>query len=216
MVRVNLLPEKRQTKTRGAATEPGQLWLIAVFALLVLEIVGLMFVQKSKQDDLQKAIGDNATKQSQIDAIKRGMLDHPQIKQQLQDLRDRKTAIDKLQAGRTGPTATLEELSHILTSGRGPTHSKDDMEQMRHDNPTAVANTNWDPHRVWLTSYQELERTVKMAGLAKDPEDVSEFERRLILSDYFYDVSLLPGGKITDNATKQELVRFELAAKVRY
>ena len=64
---------------------------------------------------------------------------------------------------------------------------------MKRDNPAEVYNANWDARRLWLTSYQEVDRTVKFGGLARDGEDVSELERRLKLSDYFTDVKLLPG-----------------------
>jgi type IV pilus assembly protein PilN len=216
MVRINLLPDRRPTKTRVAATEPGQLWLLVVMGLMVLEIVALLFVQKWKQDEYAKVQGDNIATQAKIDDLKNKIKDQAQVKAQLQELKDRQAAIQKLESGRTGPTAVLEEISHILTAGRGPTTDKDKLEQLRHENPQAVLNANWDPRRLWLTSYQEIERAVKIGGIAKDSEDVSEFERRLILSDYFYDVNLLPGGKFTDNVTKTELVRFEMSAKVRY
>ena len=67
-----------------------------------------------------------------------------------------------------------------------------------------------------MTAYQESNRTVKLGGLARDGEDVSELERRLRLSDYFVEVKLLPGAKISDPISHQELFRFELSAKVRY
>ena len=57
---------------------------------------------------------------------------------------------------------------------------------------------------------------MKLSGLARDGEDVSEFLRRLTLSDYFYDLRLLPASKERDGETHLELVRFELSAKVRY
>jgi hypothetical protein len=57
---------------------------------------------------------------------------------------------------------------------------------------------------------------VKLVGLARDGEDVSEFLRRLSLSDYFYDVKLLPATKSVDPTSKLELVKFEMSAKVRY
>ena len=57
---------------------------------------------------------------------------------------------------------------------------------------------------------------MRLAGLARDGEDVSEFLRRLTLSDYFYDVKLLPATKSIDAVTHLELVRFELSAKARY
>ena len=104
----------------------------------------------------------------------------------------------------------------MLTQCRGPTTDRDKLEQMKRDNPAEVYNANWDARRLWLTSYLETDRTVKLGGLARDGEDVSELERRLKLSDYFTDVKLLPGQKIIDEQTKQELFKFDLSAKVRY
>jgi hypothetical protein len=57
---------------------------------------------------------------------------------------------------------------------------------------------------------------VRLSGFARDGEDVSEFLRRLTLSDYFYEVKLLPASKALDPLTKLELIRFEMSAKVRY
>jgi type IV pilus assembly protein PilN len=216
MVRINLLPERRQAGRRAAGAEPKQVWLLGVLGAFVAAIVICFFVQKVKEDQLAALVAENARVQGQIDTIKKQIADHPEIKARLKELRDREDAIAKLQAARTGPTSTLLELAHLLTPGRGPTADRDKVEQLKRDNPAEVYNPNWDPRRLWLTSYQEAERVVKMAGLARDGEDVSELERRLKQSDYFADVKLLPGTKIVDSQTQQELFRFELSAKVRY
>jgi type IV pilus assembly protein PilN len=217
MVRINLLPDKRQSGRRAAGSEPRQLWLLAVLGAAVVAVILCLFVQKVKQDELAQIVAENGRSQAQIDAIKQQIADHPAIKSRLGELRDREEAIQKLQAARTGPTATLLELAHLLTlGGHGPTTDRDRLEQMKRDNPTEVYNPNWDPRRLWLTSYREVDRVVKMSGLARDGEDVSELERRLKLSDFFGEVRLLPGEKITDAATHQELFHFELSAKVRY
>jgi type IV pilus assembly protein PilN len=214
MVRVNLLPDKRQAARAKGAAEPTQFWLIAVMGAFVATIIVCLFIQKLKQDELAGILAENARTQGQIDAIKQQIADHPQIKDRLKELREREEAIQKLQSGRTGPTSTLLELAHVLTPGRAPTTDRDKLEQMKRDNPAEVFNPNWDARRLWLTGYQESERVVKLAGLARDGDDVSELERRLKLSDYFSDVKLLPGTKIVDQG--QELFRFELSAKVRY
>ena len=218
MVRINLLPDRKQAKTRGGAASDsaGQAWLLAVLGVVVLEILVCIGIQTFKQRDLERIVSDNGKTSAQIEAIKRQIENHPEIKAQLKQLRDREEAINKLEAARTGPTTVVLELSRILTPGKGPTTDRDKLEQLKRDNPTAVPNPNWDPRRVWITSYQELERVVKISALARDAEDVSELERRLILSDYFYDVSLLPGSKVLDSTTHQELVHFELTAKVKY
>ena len=216
MVRVNLLPDKRQAARRSVATEPTQFWLVGVLGAFVATVVVCLFVQKLKQDELRDIIVENGRIQGQIDAIKRQTANHPEIKAKLKELRDREDAIQNLQAARTGPTSTLLELAHVLTPGRGPTTDRDRLEQLKRDDPAEVFNANWDPRRLWLTSYQESQRTVKFGGLARDGEDVSELERRLKASDYFADVRLLPGAKVLDTQSHQELFRFELSAKVRY
>jgi type IV pilus assembly protein PilN len=218
MVRINLLPERKQAKTRGAATaaEPGQLWLVILMGILVVEVVVCLLVQGMKESELTQAVVANTKISNSIEELKHEMANHDDIKAQLKMLRDREDAINKLRAARSGPTTVLLELSRILSPGKGPTADRDKIEQLKRDDPQAVPNPNWDPRRVWVTSYQELERSVKIGGVARDTDDVSEVGKRLILSDYFSDVRLLPGEKYTDAETKLELVRFDLTAKVKY
>jgi type IV pilus assembly protein PilN len=217
MVRVNLLPDRRQASRRaGGPTDVSQLWVLGVVGAIVATVVICLFIQKVKEDELTAIMRENQNTQGQIDAIKQQIANHDEIKAKLKELRDREEAIQKLQSARTGPTSTLLELAHVLTPGRGPTTDRDKLEQMKRDNPTEVYNANWDARRLWLTSYQEVDRTVKLGGLARDGEDVSELERRLKLSDYFTDVKLLPGEKTVDAVSHQELFKFDLSAKVRY
>jgi len=216
MVRINLLPDRKQAARRAAGAGPSQLWVLGVLGAMVLTVVVCLFVQKIKQDELAAILRDNQTTQGQIDAIKKQISNHEEIKARLKELRDREEAIDKLQSARTGPTATLLELAHLLTQGRGPTTDRDKLEQLKRDNPAEVYNANWDARRLWLTSYNEVDRTVRLGGLARDGEDVSELERRLKLSDYFSEVKLLPGNKVLDGPSHQELFRWELSAKVKY
>jgi type IV pilus assembly protein PilN len=219
MIRINLLPQqKKQRRGEAAATTEGgsQIWLAFVLGAVLVEIIALLFVYKTKQDQLGQITKRNDEVRANIEDIKRQIANHQEIKAQLKELRDREEAIQKLQAARTGPTATLLELSKILTPGRGPTVDRDKIEQLKRDNPLAVPNPNWDPKRLWMTNYIEIDRVVKIQGYARDGEDVSEFLRRLSLSDYFYDVKLLPASKVVDNNTKIELIKFEMSAKVRY
>lgn len=217
MVRINLLPDRKQTKQRGAqVAEPGQGWLLVVLGLVAIQIVVLILVHWDRQSALKKMVAQNNAVQGEIEEIEKEIANHQEVKDQLKDLRAREEAVLKLQSGRTGPTAALMELSRIFTAGRGPTIDRDKLEQMKRDNPTAVLNPNWDTRRAWLTQYVELERQVKVAGLARDGEDVSELQKRMMLSDYFYEVKLQPGSTVTDQTTRQELKRFEFSAKVRY
>jgi type IV pilus assembly protein PilN len=216
MIRINLLPEKRSTARRTPG-EAGQAWLAIVIGVVVLEILGLLLLQKSKQDDLAKVQKHNQELQSNIDDIKRQISNRDEIKLNLKELREREEAIQKLQSARTGPTSILLEVSHLLTPGRMPTVDRDKLEQLKRDNPSAVPNANWDPRRLWLEQYDELDRNVTLTGRARDGEDVSEFLRRLSLSEYFSDVKLSgSSNKTTDSTTHVELVAFKVSAKVKY
>lgn len=230
MIRVNLLPNKKQSKradfsffsfgggggSSSSSSEGSQAWLGIVLGVVLVEVLVLLFVYKTKGDQLAKVRNKNLEHTTTINTIQGNISQHEKIKGELKELREREDAIQKLQAARTGPTATLLELSKILSSGRGPTVDRDKLEQLRRDNPSAVPNANWDTRRLWLTTYSEKDRVVKVSGLARDGEDVSEFLRRLTLSDFFYDVKLLPATKEIDATTKLELVKFEFSAKVRY
>jgi type IV pilus assembly protein PilN len=212
MIRVNLLPQKRELKraTEGA----NQSWILVVLGVVVAEIVALFLFHQVKRDELAKQVRTNAELTSQIDQIKKAVANHAEVTSQLEVLRAREDAIAKLQQARTGPTAVLLEVSRVLTGGRGPTVDPDVLAQLRRDNPTSVYNPGWDPQRLWLTGFTEGDRLVKIDGLARDGDDVSELARRLSLSVYFADVKLLPASKTTDSGL--DVIKFQLQAKARY
>jgi type IV pilus assembly protein PilN len=214
MVRVNLLPQKKEL--RRAAGDGTQQFLMTLLGVVVFELVVIFFVHKWAMDDFNKVKSDNAKIEAQIADIKRQMSNHTEIKSRLTELRAREDAINKLQSGRTGPTAMLLELSRIMTAGRGPTTDRDKLEQLRRDNPSAAPNVGWDTRRLYLTDFKEADKIVKIQGMARDGEDVSEFLKRLTLSDFFTEVRLQPASKVEDAVSKQEMVKFELVAKVRY
>lgn len=214
MIRINLLPQKRAA--RGGAPEVSQKWLVAVLIIALLEVVGLFLFHQWKSDELVQQNQKNNELSAKINEIKALVANHEEVKKALAVLRQREDAIAKLQSARSGPTAVLLELSRILTQGRGPTVEPDRLAALKKDNPLAVYNPAWDSRRVWLTSYTEAERTVRLEGYARDGNDVSELAQRLRLSVYFYDVTILPGKKETDKDTKLDLIKFALQMKVRY
>jgi type IV pilus assembly protein PilN len=215
MIRVNLLPQKREAARRASASGSQQ-WLFIVLGVIVLEILGLLVLQSSKNSDLKQKTAENQKVDINIKEIQKEISNHDQIKADLQGLRDREAAIGKLQSARTGPTAVLLELAKILTPGRGPTADHDKLEQLKKDNPSAMFDPSWDAHQLWILTYSEDNRKVKITGQARDAGDVAEFVKRLTLSDYFYDVQPPSATKSVDSATHLELAKFELTAHVRY
>ena len=212
MIRINLLPQKRRTE-RG---EGGQAWLLVLLGLFVVEVVGLFVFHGVKGEELNEQRRKNAVLQSQIDQAKKAVANHEDVKKQLTRLRAREDAIAKLQSARTGPTAMLLELARLLTTGRGPSVDPQLLEQLRNQNPGEVFNPSWDARRLWLTSFVEKQRQVRLEGMARDGEDVSELVRRMSLSAYFSTVRFLPAKKAADKESGLELVKFELEATVKY
>jgi type IV pilus assembly protein PilN len=213
VIRINLLPQRREARL---APDANQTWVLVVLGVVVAQIVALFLYHQVKRDELSKQIRKNTEISNQIADIKKALANHAEIKAQLENLRAREEAIQKLQQARSGPTAVLLELSRVLTNGHGPTVDPDMLAQLRRDNPAAAFNPGWDPKRLWLTSFTENDRVVKIDGLARDGDDVSELARRLNLSMYFADVKLLPAGKRVDSESKLDMIGFQLQAKARY
>jgi type IV pilus assembly protein PilN len=206
MIRINLLAQKK----RAERSEGSQVWLAVVMVVVLAEVAGLFVYHSIKAEELADQQRKNAELTSQIEQAKKNVANHTQVKADLALLRARETAIQKLQSARSGPTAVLMELARILTPGRGPSVDPDRLAQLRRDNPLSVFNPNWDARRLSITSFVEAQRKLKIDGMARDGEDVSELARRLNLSSFFYDVTLLP-------ATRDaEAVKFSVEAKVRY
>src|SRR6478609_6669623 len=106
MIRINLLPQKKQLRRRGEAGAPvdlgsgggeSQVWLAFVLGAVLLEVIVLLFVYKTKQDQLTQVQKHNTELTGNIDNIKREIAQHASIKAQLKELRDREEAIQRLQ-----------------------------------------------------------------------------------------------------------------------
>lgn len=212
MIRINLLPQKRRAQSQDA----GNLWLVVVVLLVAVEAVGCFIFHGIETQKLVEQKRENAKLQTQIEQSRNAVKDHANVKAELARLRAREDAIAKLQSARTGPTAVLLEVARILTPGRGPSVDPDKLSQLRRENPLAVYNPSWDARRLWLTRFVEEQRRVRLDGVARDGEDVSELARRMTLSSYFYDVKLLPAKKTIEQKSGLELVQFQLEAKARY
>jgi len=206
MIKINLLAQKK----RAERSDVSQVWLAVVMVVVLAEVAALFVLHSFKAEELTQQERKNAELTSQIEQAKKNVANHEQVKADLALLRAREEAIQKLQSGRSGPTAILMELARILTPGRGPSVDPDRLAQLRRDNPLSVFNPNWDSRRLWLTGYVEAQRKLKIDGKARDGEDVSELARRLNLSSYFYDVNLLPATRESD------FVKFSIETKVRY
>lgn len=213
MIRINLMPRAQR---RASAETKSQGWLLGAMGAALATVVICFVIYGSKQEERDEWQRKAKQVQAEIDLSKGKVGDHEKIKQELQKLRDREEAIERLQSARSGPTAMLLEIARLMTRGRGPSVSPEKLTEIEQKNPLAKFNPEWDSRRIWLTEFLEEARRVVLKGQARDGEDVSELARRMNLSTYFYDVKLLPAKRDTHNSEQGTWVSFQLEAKVRY
>lgn len=213
MIRINLLPTK---KPRAATGEEGKLWIVAFLLTLLVEGGALAVVHLQRTSALDVVQRRNADARGRIAVIKREVADHDDIKKQLEDIRSRDEVITKLQSSRTGPVYVMMELSKILSPGQMPTTNPDRLAQIQRNNPLQAPNLRWDSRRLWITEFKEEDREVTLKGAARGHDDVAEFLKRLILSDYFTDEQLRRTETEEHAQTGVTNVAFEIRCHVRY
>jgi len=213
MIRINLMPRRKRIAERQEKT---QVWLGVILGLMLVEIVILVIFHGFKVEELRVQEQKNSELTAQIEQSKKAVAKQAEVRDRLAQLRAREEAILKLQTARTGPTQVMLELLRILTFGRGPTVDPARLSQLRRDDPGAAYNPNWDPRRLWIVSFKEEKRKMRLEGLARDGEDVSELARRMSLSNSFTSVKLLPARRQRDTVNNLDLVRFSLEAEVKY
>jgi Tfp pilus assembly protein PilN len=177
----------------------------------------MAFAYVDAQGQLDAVKRANNGVRSDIERLKSELGDYDKIKNQRQDLLKQQKTIQALQNGRTGPLYLMRELSEILTPNKGPTFDRASYEERLRRDPNIGFNASWDTRRVWLESFDEDHRNVKIRGAAKSNEDVAEFLKRLNLSVFFTEVrpeSTLQS--LSGGTGSVKYVNFNLSARVVY
>lgn len=218
MLKVNLLPGAPPRAGGVQQSGGGDLrtFAIAMSVMLVLLAAGIMIFHSSQTKVLDTAIAANNQREAAVRSIKARVADHPRVRSELQQIRARRDAIQRLEANRTGPTAMLVEVSALLSPGGRPTNNPAEFERIQRDDPTRWMRPTWDTHHIWLTTFAETERQVSIEGYGRSADDVAEFMRRLMLSEYFEGVTLERSEGAPDEATRLQVQRFKITTRVRY
>jgi Tfp pilus assembly protein PilN len=140
-----------------------------------------------------------------------------------------KSAKEHVETKRRTPIYVLHEVTNVLTTGRGPDKDEAEYRRLIDRDPQAKLDEGWDATSVWLASMVESENGVlEIKGGARDPDDLSEFVKRLRASARFERVSH-PEFKLEEVQTPsgapkapepgkldRNFYTFELTAQVRY
>jgi len=213
MIRVNLLKAKK-----GRRVDPGDRAFILMGAAVLIGIGAIAVVHLTTSAELAKIERANDLTKDDIERLKVELGDYDQIKTQRAELLRQSKTIEELKAGRTGPVFVMRELSEILTPNKGPTFDRVTYEERLRRDPNIGYSASWDPRRVWLESYEETARKVKIKGAAKSNEDVAEFLKRLQLSVFFSDVTPESTAQVSQRSSAGSVksVSFSLSAAVTY
>jgi type IV pilus assembly protein PilN len=214
MLKINLLPSTR--RDAGAPADAGRIFVAALGGTLIALVAVLFLFHSSKMKEVQHVRDDNNTVADTVRRIRSRVADHDRVRRELGEIRAREDAISHLEGARTGPTSMLVEMSHLLSPGGRPFSDPAVLDRVQRDNPTQMVNYQWDPHRVWVSKFDENHRDVEIVGAGRTPDDVGEFMRRMMLSQYFEQVRLERSEGSQDEGTKISVQRFKIAARVRY
>jgi type IV pilus assembly protein PilN len=219
MIKINLLPVKQDRRR-----EAGRNQLLVGLLMIVVEIIVGALLYLGASTSLTEQKNANGSIQTQVDRIEKQVKDHQQILADIQEYEKRQEAIDNLEAARTGPAFLMLELSSITSKNGRPNIDHNKYQQMIQMNPTLAFDESWDFRRLWLDSFAEKDKIVKIAGQGVTHEDVAEFLRRLQLSSFFVSSELvstnLAGPQVAIKDFKPDaadpVVHFVLQAAIRY
>ena len=216
MIRINLLPRTtKAARTRGGSANV-QAWYMVYAAVVGIYCVGLCVVYTVVGGELDNLNASNSQLSDQIAEAEAATSRLGDIEARLAQSEALAQLVEELNAGRTGPTRMLLEISRILSEGQGPSIDAQRLEELRRENPHAGYNRNWDVRRLWLNSFEEEGGDCVIRGTGKTNDDVGEFLRRLNLSDLFDQVNLHRTEAVVDDETRMEFQAFELRCRVTY
>jgi Tfp pilus assembly protein PilN len=142
-------------------------------------------------------------------------------------------AVDALEEKRRTPVYVYHEITNILTTGRMPTVNQLEQNKLIYIDDQARLDINWEANAVWIKSMAETENGVlEITGGTRDPDDLSEFVKRLRASTRFvrishpeFELEEVDPEKVTASSAKKPIkpgesnmnyYNFELTAQVRY
>jgi type IV pilus assembly protein PilN len=155
MIYINLLPVRAAQKKEKLVEQI--ILLVVAVALVVASCIGVYGVLLSK---IMLEKSEISQKEQHIANLQKKIQEVKNFEKLQKDLRIKLDILDKLKAGRSGPTRLLDELANAI------------------------------PDKLWLETYKEAAGKISLSGLAMSEETVAIFMQNLESSKYFRDVEL--------------------------
>jgi Tfp pilus assembly protein PilN len=197
MIRINLSPSiKRKVQQTRAITavhmvvptaklSRGGIYAVVMLAGWIGIGVVALLLQRGVQDDTARLKAKAGALAADAKAIN-DKINNQDLEAQAHRVDELTAAIEALETKRRTPVYVYHELGNILTPGKGPDVDEAEQRKRAFLDPQARLDPDWDANAVWLKSMIEEDNNVlEITGGARDPDDLSEFVKRLRASDRF-------------------------------
>ena len=211
MIRINLLPQKTSPKEiKGRRLFLAGVGILSLTLLLVVVHYNIT-VDRTQITKYRREAARYRKLLSKLPKLKK--IPKEKIKELEKEYHTKEAAVKRIESVRSNPVFALLELSRILSIGKGPTVDPAKAKL------SLELDSSWDPTSVWLTQIKEKNRIAEISGFARSNHDVSEFAKRLNVSAYFVNPSIMETKQVEEkkgNKTLFTKVSFKLRVRMVY
>jgi Tfp pilus assembly protein PilN len=219
MIKINLLPARRQKSRASAPDESSRPLMIGIVSLVAIGAAVAMLVDRPKRAKLAELAEANAQLQNEINAKNRQLAGYAELKKAAEEADERFKSIQRLLGAKVVPAHVLHEISEILASNKYPTMTED-MAKRTGAGPDSDPNrrfqSDWDPSHVWMSGFSDSAGQFKLEGGAASESDITQLAKRLAASVYFAEVTPAGAERVADLTSGASYYRFTITGRVVY
>ena len=219
MIKINLLPQRRQKSRAAAPDESPRPLIIGILCLLGAGVLVGVLVDRPKRAKLAELTSANAQLQADINAKNQQLAGYAELKKAAEEADERYKSIQRLIGAKVVPAHVLHELGEVMSSNKYPTMTEE-MAKRTGNGPDSDPNRrfqpDWDPSHVWLSGFSDAAGQFKIEGGAQSESDIAQLAKRLSASVYFADVIPAGAERVADATSGNNYYRFTITGKVVY
>jgi Tfp pilus assembly protein PilN len=219
MIKINLLPQKRQRNRVSSSDPSSKHVMFGVIGLAAAGVAVVLLVDRPKRSKLNELAAANAQLDGDIRSKSQQLEGYDELKKAADEADERYKSILRLLATKVVPANVLHELGEIMMPSKYPTMTED-MAKRTGSGPEGDPNkrfqADWDASHVWLSSFTDTGGAFKLEGGAQSESDITQLSKRLSASAYFVDVTPAGGERVADSQNGGNYYKFTITGKVAY
>jgi Tfp pilus assembly protein PilN len=219
MIKINLLPQRRQKSRAASPEESPRPLIIGIAALLAVAAAVGLLIDRPKRAKLAELNAANAQLQADINAKNAQLAGYAELKKAAEEADERYKSIQRLIGAKVVPAHVLHEISEVLSSNKYPTMTEEMAKRTGNgtdSDPNRRFQPDWDPSHIWLSGFSDTAGAFKLEGGAQTESDITQLAKRLAASVYFADVTPAGAERVADATSGANYYRFTITGKVVY